>query len=173
MNYLIEPLDFLTSPIDYIKEAYKYVNKRISREQCGWQFEPGIELNTSIIIEQPFKYPCDECNVITELSSLEQYCNNCYNSIYYNKYDILENKIKNFNIDILDFKNANYLNRSIIYKARVEEFYALIFCGVEEEPNEWSSSPHDYYCHHTYLFINEADCDKQFQTLDILQKYHG
>lgn len=159
--------------MNLIKYAYENQNKRVKRTKCGWDFETRISLESQIVLVEPFEHPCQTCNFITNISELNQYCENCYNSdVYeYDKHKLINKKIKEFDFEILDSKNTNYCDVSTVYKIKIEEFYGLVFCGLFEEPNEWSSSPHDDYWYLTFLFINEESCNAEFLTLNIVKDY--
>lgn len=157
--------------MDLIKKARLNHNKCVTRIQCGWEFLPRILLQDEIYLETPFEYPCQTCQQISLIDNLDQFCEKCYNSDVYPHASNIYNKINNFDIEILEEKQTEYLDTSTLYKIKVNEFYCTMFCGLFEEPNEWSSSPHDDYLHITSLFIDKDLCDKEYDSLEKLKKY--
>lgn len=159
--------------MDLIKYALLNKNKCIERIQCGWKFQPRICLNQHIYLETPFEHKCITCKKMSLIDDLENFCENCYESNIYDinvKKEIYE-KIYNLDVEIIEEKTTKYLDHSVIYKIKIKEFYCLMFCGIFEEPNEWSSGPHDDYVHLTLLFIDEDLCNKEYLLLEKIKEY--
>lgn len=131
--------------MELIKEARVKNGKCVQRVQCGWDFSPRIYVKEEIFLETPFEATCIKCNQSSIIDELEQFCEKCYQCDVYSNADIIYNKIYNFDMEILEEKDITYLDSSTLYKIKVNEFHGTMFCGVFEEPNEWSSGPHDDY----------------------------
>lgn len=157
--------------MDLIKEAKLNRDKRIERTKCGWKFEPRVCLLDEIYLETPFEYQCNNCKQTSLIDNLDQFCEKCYECDVYPYTNEIEKKIYNFAVEILEQKDTEYLDLSTLYKIKVNEFYGTMFCGMFEEPNEWSSSPHDDYWHITFLFIDSESCDKEYETMKELNSY--
>jgi hypothetical protein len=54
---------------------------------------------------------------------------------------------------------------STLYQIQVNEFYGIMFCGMSEESNEWSSTPSEDYLHITLLFTDRELCDIEYETM--------
>ncbi len=89
---------------------------------------------------------CDRCDEFNEFmadyrSNIKEYC-------------------KNFEIDIdnefpLDFYTEKY-------KIKVLDLYGVMTCFIEDEPNEWSSTPHNNFSTSFYLFKSESNRNKYY-----------
>lgn len=159
--------------MNLIKEAKLNRGKRIQSIKCGWSFEPLVCLLNEIYLETPFEYQCHYCKQTFLINDLEQYCENCFEGEIYPHTNEIKNKIYNFEVEIVEQKEKNYLDLdlSTLYKIKVNEFYGTMFCGMLEEPNEWSSTPHDDYWHITFLFIDSESCDEEYTTMKQLSAY--
>lgn len=157
--------------MDLIKEARLNRNKCVTRIQCGWKFSPRVYLKEEIYLVTPFEHPCHKCKQISLIEDLNQFCEKCYECDIYEHSNVIHNLIYDFDIEILEQKDTKYLDMSTLYKIKVNEFYGLMFCGTFEEPNEWSSSPHDDYWHITFLFIDKELCDQEYESLNVIENY--
>jgi hypothetical protein len=157
--------------MDLIREARLNKNKCISRTQCGWDFSPRVYVKEEVFLETPFEAICLKCNQSSLINELEQFCEKCYQCDVYANADIVYNSIYDFDFEVLEQKQTKYLDMSTIYKIKVKEFYGLMFCGVLEEPNEWSSSPHDDYWCATFLFTKKDLCDQEYESLNVIENY--
>jgi hypothetical protein len=155
--------------MELIKEAR--LHSRITRVQCGWEFSPRICVEEDIVLAQDIAMICDHCKVEQQMKSLDDFCESCYDGNVFENYDKLNDKISNFDVEFLAEKDTKYLDRSTLYKIKVDEFFGLLFCGVFEEPNEWSSSPHDDYWCITFLFKDIDECNAQYESLKIIDEY--
>jgi len=156
--------------MELIKRAKLNLNKHIERTQCGWKFNPRVCLLKYINLETPFDYQCNNCNQTLLIDNFEEFCEKCYECYVYPHTDEIKNKIYNFDVEILEQKDTDYLDMSTYYKIKVNEFYGTMFCGEFKEPNEWSSSPHDDYWHITFLFTDSESCDNEYKTMKELIK---
>ena len=153
--------------MDLIKYARN--NRYHTRIQCGWKFSPKIYLREEIILQTPFTYNCQFCDEITTLDCLDKMCENCYDGVIY-PYETIDEKIHNFDFEVIETKDFDFDFSGKYYKIKINEFYGTVFCGIFEEPNEWSSTPHDDYYYLTFLFKDIESCDEEYKSNEILKE---
>lgn len=149
----------------------------VTRVQCGWKFSPRIEIFEYIIFLEEFMEKCPHCSheimmgcENQDSNKLDTLCENCWKCIYENGGEV-RNNIYNFDVDIMEEKEVEFCDKTVVYKIKVHDFFGIITCVVGYEGNEWSSSPRDIYECTTFLFKNEKECNKEFESLDKVMEY--
>ena len=109
---------------------------------------------------------CNKNNKIMDNYGVMCQTKECYKYVSADDYNVLYNKAKLFEIIIEHSKNMNNnYDISVLYKIRIDNYFGIMTCIIQYEPNEWNSSPHDDYMTKVLLFNDEMSRNKEYETL--------
>jgi len=182
------------SCLDIIKKVRVEGYSNTRKDLEGWEFTPRVEIDFNIFLNEKIdEMKCSDCGEIIDIDNemYHRYMN--YGSSWMcpwcsflveddqdnklQKIDAIYNCIDEYNFEILEFKK-NVMPRadmSEVYKVKIivetEVLYGLVYCYLQEEPNELSSSPYDCFIYVAFIFKNMEILDMNYDSLELIYNY--
>jgi hypothetical protein len=114
-------------------------------------------------------FPCSHCNSIqkyihTPKKRIDTYiwCQNCYESEKNNALDELEIYCEVYDFIITYSFIDDYIEK---YKIKINDYYGILRITANMETNSWSRNPTDIYVSTYYIFSNENERDKYYESV--------
>ena len=153
-----------TGPLlDMVREGHE--NTKIS--ELGNQYTNSYTIFYQVI--DGLEFFCSHCNSIHNYNHIPGiridpyiWCQNCYTSETHDALDKLEAQCEVYDFDIQHSIIDDYVEK---YKIKINEYYGILCITANMETNSWSSKPTDIYVSTYYIFSNENDCDKYYESI--------